>query len=275
VLELGDRGAADRRVTDDEHRDRRRPNQLLGHRAEDEPAEQAVAAATDHDDRGVGAPGCGDDELAGGLSRGDVERPLEGSIGQKIEGVLAARCFEVGEGLFDDRLGGAFVRGREGMGHARVLHEDHGLDLIETEMAVLARALESMHRRSELYRDLDRASYLMARTLDTIGPASISSLASVLGLDATTVTRQVAAMEASKLVVRRSDPDDGRISLISLAPNGRRKMRAVQLARKERIASLLDDWTEDDLRQLGRLLARFNDDVSRGTGPVSSPRGRP
>jgi DNA-binding MarR family transcriptional regulator len=40
-------------------------------------------------------------------------------------------------------------------------------------------------------------------------------------------------------------------------------MRGVQLARKERIASLLDDWTEDDRRQLGRLLARFNDDVSR------------
>jgi DNA-binding MarR family transcriptional regulator len=144
-------------------------------------------------------------------------------------------------------------------------NDDRGLDVIETEMAVLTRTLESMHRRSEIYRDLDRASYLMARTLDTIGPASISSLASVLGLDATTVTRQVAAMGASKLVVRRSDPDDGRISLISLSPNGRRKMRAVQLARKERIANLLDDWTEDDRRQLGRLLARLNDDVSRDT----------
>jgi DNA-binding MarR family transcriptional regulator len=120
-----------------------------------------------------------------------------------------------------------------------------------------------MHRRSELYRQLDRASYLMARTLDTTGPVSINRLASILGLDATTVTRQVATMEATKLVVRRSDPSDGRISLISLSPKGRRTMRAVQLARKERIASLLDDWTEDDRRQLGRLLARFNDDVSR------------
>jgi DNA-binding MarR family transcriptional regulator len=103
----------------------------------------------------------------------------------------------------------------------------------------------------------------MARTLDTTGPVSINRLASILGLDATTVTRQVATMEATKLVVRRSDPSDGRISLISLSPKGRRTMRAVQLARKERIASLLDDWTEEDRRQLGRLLARFNDDVSR------------
>ena len=142
------------------------------------------------------------------------------------------------------------------------VNQGDGLDLIETELAVLTRTLEGMHRRSELYRELDRASYLMARTLDTTGPVSINRLASILGLDATTVTRQVATMEATKLVVRRSDPSDGRISLISLSPKGRRTMRAVQLARKERIASLLDDWTEDDRRQLGRLLARFNDDVS-------------
>ena len=143
-----------------------------------------------------------------------------------------------------------------------MVNQGDGLDLIETELAVLTRTLEGMHRRSELYRELDRASYLMARTLDTTGPVSINRLASILGLDATTVTRQVATMEATKLVVRRSDPSDGRISLISLSPKGRRTMRAVQLARKERIASLLDDWTEDDRRQLGRLLARFNDDVS-------------
>jgi DNA-binding MarR family transcriptional regulator len=143
------------------------------------------------------------------------------------------------------------------------VNQADGLDLIETELAVLTRTLEGMHRRSELYRELDRASYLMARTLDTTGPVSINRLASILGLDATTVTRQVATMEATKLVVRRSDPSDGRISLISLSPKGRRTMRAVQLARKERIASLLDDWAEDDRRQLGRLLARFNDDVSR------------
>ena len=94
---------------------------------------------------------------------------------------------------------------------------------------------------------------------------SINRLASLLGLDATTVTRQVGTMEGTKLVVRRSDPDDGRISLISLSPQGRRKMRAVQLARNERIARLLEDWTEDDRRQLGRLLARFNDEVRHDT----------
>ncbi|MDQ1508757.1 MAG: hypothetical protein QOG50_601 [Actinomycetota bacterium] len=137
------------------------------------------------------------------------------------------------------------------------------LDLIETEMTVLARALERLHRRSEIYRDLDRASYLIARTLETTGPISINSLASALGLDATTVTRQVATMEAARLILRRANPDDGRVSLITLTQRGRRTMRTVQLARNERLATLLRDWTRTDRRELGRLLARFNDELSR------------
>jgi DNA-binding MarR family transcriptional regulator len=145
----------------------------------------------------------------------------------------------------------------------RRFSDDEALDLIETEMAVLARALEGLHRRSELYRDLDRASYLIARTLDTTGAISINGLASTLGLDATTVTRQAATMEAAQLVQRRADPDDGRVSIISLSPHGRQAMRTVQLARKKRIATLLRDWTTKDRRELARLLAKFNDEINQ------------
>jgi DNA-binding MarR family transcriptional regulator len=145
------------------------------------------------------------------------------------------------------------------------------LDLVETEMAVLARALERLHRRSEIYRDLDRASYLIARTLETTGPVSINGLASALGLDSTTVTRQVATMEVTRLLRRRVDPNDGRVSLISLSQVGHRRMRVVQLARKERIAELLRNWTDDDRRQLGRLLARFNDELGRDIARENAP----
>ena len=143
------------------------------------------------------------------------------------------------------------------------VNEADALDLVETEMAVLARALERLNRRSEIYRDLDRASYLIARTLESTGPVSINGLANALGLDATTVTRQVATMQEARLTLRRADPNDRRVSMISLSQHGRRLMRAVQDARKERIAMLLRDWTEDDRRDLGRLLARFNEELTR------------
>ena len=137
------------------------------------------------------------------------------------------------------------------------------LDVIETEMAVLVRTLERLNRRSDLHRDLDRASYLIARTLETVGPVSINELAATLGLDATTVTRQVATMQAAGLILRRTDPNDARVSLIRLSQPGRRTMRNVRSARKERIATLLGHWTESDRRELGRLLTRFNDELSR------------
>src|SRR4051812_11625494 len=45
---------------------------------------------------------------------------------------------------------------------------------VETELAMLTRTLEGMSRRSTLYRELDRASYVLARTLATHAPVSIT-----------------------------------------------------------------------------------------------------
>ncbi len=130
---------------------------------------------------------------------------------------------------------------------------------LETELAVLTRTLEGLSRRSEIHRELDRASYLIARTLSTEGPTSIGGLAAGLGLDATTVTRQVATMEATGLVERRTDPADGRVRLIELTSRGARKMREVQAAREDRIGGLVAGWTAEDQRTFAELLGRFND----------------
>lgn len=129
---------------------------------------------------------------------------------------------------------------------------------LETELAVLGRTLEGMSRRSEIHRELDRSSYLLARTLVADGAASIGGLAARLGLDATTVTRQVTKMETDGLVSRHTDPGDGRIRVIELTPFGEDRMREVQRAREERIGSLVAEWSPEDRRQFGGLLARFN-----------------
>ena len=113
------------------------------------------------------------------------------------------------------------------------------IEVIETELAALTRTLEGMSRRSAIYRDLDRAGYLLARTLAARGPSSINGLAERLGLDATTVTRQVATMENAGFVRRRRDPHDARVSRIELSALGKRRMEGVRTGREERIARLL------------------------------------
>jgi DNA-binding MarR family transcriptional regulator len=135
------------------------------------------------------------------------------------------------------------------------------IEVVETEMALLQRALERLARRADIHRDLDRASYLVARTLEATGPISLKELAGRLGLDATTVTRQVAAMDSRGLVYRRSEPGDGRVSLVGLAPTGQRRMQAEQAARRERVQDLLAGWPKRDQVELGRLVGRLNDAI--------------
>lgn len=133
---------------------------------------------------------------------------------------------------------------------------------IETEMAVLARRVESASRRSTTFREMDRASYLIARTLDVTGPSSVNELARVLGLDGSTVTRQVATMEARSQVSRRPHPDDGRVWVISLTAAGRRAMAKIGSIRRERFAESLSAWSESDVDTFSTLLQRFNADLA-------------
>ena len=141
--------------------------------------------------------------------------------------------------------------------------ETDALDVLETELAVLQRGLERLARRSAIHRDLDRASYLAARTVEATGPISLKDLATRLGVDASTMTRQVATMESAGLLHRYVDPDDGRVSLLELSPAGRRKMRTVRRARRERIRDLFAGWSQREQLEFGRLLGRFNDAVTQ------------
>ncbi len=144
---------------------------------------------------------------------------------------------------------------------------DPALAVMETELAMLARTLEGLNRRSAIHRGLDRSSYLLLRTLEGAGSASINGLAQLLGLDATTITRQVASMEASGLVLRRRSPVDARVSVLVLSALGRRRMETVRAARQARIGDLVDDWSDRDRSTFGTLLRRLNEAIRTNPPP--------
>jgi DNA-binding MarR family transcriptional regulator len=54
----------------------------------------------------------------------------------------------------------------------------------------------------------------------------IGSLAEVLGLDRTTLNRNLRPLEAEKLIANVSDPRDGRVRRIQLTPKGRTRVEA-------------------------------------------------
>jgi DNA-binding MarR family transcriptional regulator len=132
------------------------------------------------------------------------------------------------------------------------------VDLVERELVLLARNLELTARRSDLFGSLDRASYLILRILDERGPASISSLAAALGLDGSTVTRQVATLARQGLVERARHPADRRLAIVRVSATGHERMREVQDRRRARVASFLDAWPPRDRMRLAELLTQLN-----------------
>jgi DNA-binding MarR family transcriptional regulator len=136
-----------------------------------------------------------------------------------------------------------------------------GRDLIgdiELELLKLVRHLETFGRRCSLYVRVDRAGYLAMRTLDALGPVSANGLARALGLDASTVTRQIAALERQGYVERCANPADGRSCTIVLTPAGSRAMNEVQRERREQIRLLVSDWDSGGQADLGTSLSRLN-----------------
>jgi len=131
------------------------------------------------------------------------------------------------------------------------------LDVIEVASAVLVRNLELLSRRGN-DRDIDRAEYLLLRTLSAIGPADICTLAASLGLDPSTAGRQVSAMADNGLVERSPAATDRRRSIISPTSGGLDRMHAERARRRTATAELLDGWSDADLRTLGEMFTRYN-----------------
>src|SRR3954471_19347613 len=126
------------------------------------------------------------------------------------------------------------------------------LGVIETQVALLMRLGEATRRSTELQppRALDRAAYVILRTLQQDGPQNVSAIADGLNLDGSTVTRQVTALEKDGLIERQADPRDGRGTVIEPTALGLKQVDTVRAARRELYDNVLADWSGDDRAEL-------------------------
>jgi DNA-binding MarR family transcriptional regulator len=144
---------------------------------------------------------------------------------------------------------------------------------IEAELNLLARGLELVARRSDLYQGLDRAGYLLLLSMEEEGPMTVNQLALKLELDASTVTRQVSRLVRGGLVARNSHPGDRRASLLTPTGEGRARMEQVRSRRRLRLAEALADRSPDELEDMRRHLQVLNDLIRRTvTGQTSDIR---
>jgi len=96
-----------------------------------------------------------------------------------------------------------------------------------------------------------------------VGPARVSEVAEQMGLDLSTVSRQVAHLRRDGLVQASPDASDGRSQRISATPAGVALLRGERRRLVDAVATRLTTWDDDDLGSLTRLLDRLADDLAR------------
>ena len=130
---------------------------------------------------------------------------------------------------------------------------------IEQQLTLLLRRAQKIHFRTRAGEvDLDPAAYGILCRLADEGPQRVGSLAQGFGLDPSTITRQVQALEQAAMVERSTDPSDRRASIVDLSDEGQTALAESRGRRRRRLKEALADWPEEDLEGLARLLERLN-----------------
>lgn len=137
---------------------------------------------------------------------------------------------------------------------------DHLLDALQHQVAVFARRAEQTRLGGvgQVRNSMDRAAYLLLNRLDREGPMGVKALAAGMGIDSSTVTRQVAPLVDTGLVKRTSHPEDGRAVVLQLSPRGQARLGEVRASRRELMSQVTDEWSEDERDTFCALLTRFN-----------------
>lgn len=107
--------------------------------------------------------------------------------------------------------------------------------------------------------------------LEVLGPVRLTGLASSLGLDPSSVSRQVSALERSGWVAREEDPLDRRATRLCLTESGRSLVAVLAATRAEALQRVTPGWSDTDLDALTDLLARLNLDLEANR-PLLDPR---
>lgn len=148
------------------------------------------------------------------------------------------------------------------------------LDTLQHEVAVFARRAEQTRLGGvgQVRNSMDRAAYLLLNRLDKEGPMGVKALAASMGIDSSTVTRQVAPLVDTGLVKRTSHPEDGRAVVLQLSPRGLSRLEEVRSSRRQLMAELTQDWQPEEREVFCSLLTRFNHALSARQASHGTPQ---
>jgi DNA-binding MarR family transcriptional regulator len=110
--------------------------------------------------------------------------------------------------------------------------------------------------------EMERPVYLALKYLATNGSARISSLARQHGVEVSTMSRHVTALELAGLVTKRPLPEDRRVAMAEATDAGRNLVERVEDERRRLFAEVLQNWERTDVEDFVALIERFNADLA-------------
>ncbi|KGN41847.1 MarR family winged helix-turn-helix transcriptional regulator [Knoellia aerolata] len=142
------------------------------------------------------------------------------------------------------------------------------VESIEQELTLLVRRAEKVHLRGgPTEQVVERAAYGILAWLHDTSPLRSSELAAHFHLDASTISRQVAALEQAGLVTREPDADDRRALQLRLTERGLKVLSTTRAERRGVVRELLRSWSPEDLARFASLLAAFNAGLDKHLSP--------
>ncbi|MCU1602291.1 MAG: MarR family transcriptional regulator [Frankiales bacterium] len=148
---------------------------------------------------------------------------------------------------------------------------------LELQLAVMARRLSKpvrLHGPSG-FTILDRPAYQALWRICDEGPLRPTTLAGMLEVDLSVVSRQVRSLEDAGFVQREADPADARAALVSATAAGRHAFEMTKQQRTEVLDEVLADWPEAERELFVTLLSRFNDQLEASIARRQAEAGTP
>lgn len=137
---------------------------------------------------------------------------------------------------------------------------DQALSSLESEVGVLLGRIRRVigERAHRLHPELQSGSYLILGHIAEHGPIRATAIGEAFSIDKGSVSRHVQQLIDLDLISRAPDPQDGRALLLSVTDHGTEQLARVAAERREVLSDKMADWSDGEIEDFVRRLARYN-----------------
>lgn len=111
----------------------------------------------------------------------------------------------------------------------------------------------------EIHPELTRGSLPTLLTIARLKSTTATDVASALGTDKTTISKNVALLKQLQLVDTTVSDEDGRVFFLQVSEFGMSKITATRELFSSYLERHFTDWSDEDVASLHSLLRRFLD----------------